>query len=364
MKPSRQVLFDISTLDPQRITGVGIYTLELFKALERIKMDFELIPILKISRFKRISQLQALFPNHKIQLFKPWRFFYNKNTIYHNPDFRLSLWAPQMCRVVTIHDLLVFENKYSDTKFDHIGQQDNKKLLLQKNPDCVLVNSDFTKNEIHKYIPEYKNKIVVTPLGCDHILPQETTESELDLPPSFLLFVGTLELRKNICGIIDAYDKFRKLGGTQKLVLAGRYGFGQAEIEKSLNQAEFKHDILIFKELNKNKIQQLYKQALVFLFPSFYEGFGIPILESMRLGCPVITSSHGAMAEVAADAALLINPNDSLSFAKSILELVNSPQERSRLIEAGLKRSQQFTWDRCAKITLKTYENLFAKVTL
>jgi glycosyltransferase involved in cell wall biosynthesis len=170
------------------------------------------------------------------------------------------------------------------------------------------------------------------------------------------MFIGTLEARKNLTRILRSFLKFRQTHSDFKLVLIGNWGYG-AESFKSLideNPSAFQRPGF----LPTWQIQELFKNAQALFFPSLYEGFGIPILEAMKAGCPVITSDRGAMKEVAGSAAALVDPEDENALVDSLERLASNSSLRSQLCASGIERAKHFSWSKTAEATLAAYKLL------
>lgn len=349
-----KIYFDISTLNPQKVTGVGVYMLQLLRQFAT-KANVEVEPVVKISRLKNKSKIEAILANFKVGLLLPFKIFAEKKSLYHGPDFKLNVFG-FLPRVVTVHDMVVFEGKYNRPEFYLKGMRDLTKVLNSSRVSGVIVNSEFTKTEVLKYFPHLQDKIHVTYLGCNRTVEKETRD--LALPEKYILFLGTLEKRKNLLGVVQAFEKLKAKGLEHKLVLAGAWGYQGEEIKEAIEKSPFRDDITHLSYVPDKNIQELYKRASVFFFPSWYEGFGIPALEAMALGCPVVISSGGALQEVCADAALAVNPADASEMANALEKLLSDDVLRKSMIEKGLMRVQGFTWERCAEQTIEVYKKI------
>ena len=180
----------------------------------------------------------------------------------------------------------------------------------------------------------------------------------------FLLFIGRLEERKNICGVIDAFEILKeKYNIPHSLVLAGNPGYGWEKIRFKIFESRFKNDIKLKGFVNDSEKYNLLKNADVFLFPSFYEGFGLPILEAQSLGTPVVTSNVSSIPEVTACchfsldvgssdykcSALLVDPKSSEEIAKATYKLISDEKFRNNMINMGFENVKRFSWEKCAK---------------
>ncbi len=166
----------------------------------------------------------------------------------------------------------------------------------------------------------------------------------------FLLFVGRLEERKNIAGIIESFEIFKeKYNLPYKLVLAGGAGYRFCDIESKIKNSKYKKDIIQLGFVKDEDKFDLISQAAVFMFPTFYEGFGIPALEAQSVGVPVITSNLSSMPEVVGDSAILVDPQESGQIAERIYELISNKSLRDDIIKRGYENVAKFSWEKCAK---------------
>lgn len=354
-----RILFDVSTLNPQKVTGVGVYIQQLLQHLPVVNSEVDLVPVVKVSRFKKLKKIQT-FIQRKCRVLFPWTIFATEQTLYHGPDFKFNTRG-NVPLVVTVHDMVVFEQKYNTEDFYERGIKNLSDVLLSPHLSGVIANTEFTKNEILKYFPNLQNKVYVTHFGCDRVALINSGSKKFDLPEDYFLFLGTVEKRKNVLGVIRAFEIYKKAGGQGHLVLAGGWGFGAEQIKAALQKSVYKESILRLDYVPNEMLPELYSCALAFVFPSFYEGFGLPVLEAMQMGCPVVTSNHGALAEVSGDAALLVDcekPEEIAEAMKNILE----KGLREKLIAQGYKQAQKFTWEECARKTYVVYQQVMRNV--
>ena len=215
--------------------------------------------------------------------------------------------------------------------------------------DRVLTISERTKRDLieHYGIPE--RKIVVTPLGVDPTFrPNGTTP---DGPP-YALFVGGIQPRKDPLTAIEA---LALVDGDLRLVLVGDEKRGGDEVRSAIERLGLERRVELAGYVEQEELASLYRGAACLVFPSRYEGFGLPVLESMASGTPVVASKAGAVPEVAGDAAVLVEPGDPEALAQGILQAI---AERDRFVAAGLERAKQFTWAETARLTLAVYREL------
>ncbi len=193
------------------------------------------------------------------------------------------------------------------------------------------------------------------PVGSDD--PGPTLE-RLRVPTPYLLFVGTLEPRKNLVRLIRAY---RRLAGSvpHALVLAGPLGWRSQPIHREL-ALPGAGNIIVAGRVSTEDLDALYRGADAFVYPSLYEGFGLPVLDAMTRGVPVITSNTSSLPELAGDAAVLVPPTSTRALSGAIESLLTSPDQRSRLSEEGRARAEQYSWERTARETMNVYEKALA----
>jgi glycosyltransferase involved in cell wall biosynthesis len=172
----------------------------------------------------------------------------------------------------------------------------------------------------------------------------------------YLLHVGRIERKKNLCRTLEAFARVRTQHARRiRVVLAGTPGPGGEEVFEAIERLGLSEAVRLTGYVRQEDLPALYAGAMVFLFPSLYEGYGMPVLEAMACGTPVLTSNVTSLPEVAGDAALQVDPLDIESIAQGILKLVEDPQRRDEYIRKGLGRVKAFTWERTARETLAVY---------
>lgn len=354
-----KLYFDVSTFNPDKVTGIGVYMMLLMKWMLLKNKEIDFIPSIKLNRYPKRSRVEASL-HCKCHILPPIKIFHESHTLYHGPDFKMNIIG-NIPKIVTIHDMVVFEKSYNSVPFYEKGIRDLTKILNTKSLSGVITISEFTKSQILKYFPHLSDKIFVTHLGCDRFEIQKNTNS-LSLPEDYILFLGTIEKRKNILGIIKAFEIFRKNGGKEKLILAGAYGYGANEIQSVFENSSAKEHILFLNYVKNEQVSELYQRAKIFFFPSLYEGFGIPVLEAMRHNCPVVTSQDGALKEVCGNAAIFVDPQNCEQMANALLKTVSNDMLLEKLKIDGKKRCEMFTWETCAQKTIEIYKHVLNKM--
>lgn len=275
--------------------------------------------------------------------------------VFHGPDYEVANLR-RTAKVVTIHDLSFYEEGYGTTRANRKRQSGVARLLKKRRPEAVIAVSDFTREKLLERFPEYEGRVYTVRHGADHLLIP-SNKAMRPIPYPYYLFVGNLEARKNIVGLVKAFDILKTKPGHKdtRLILVGIAGYGFEDIKAACKAAVEPEHILLPGYLSNIQLVTYYQWAEGFVYPSHYEGFGFPILEAMRLGCPVVTSSVSATREVAGDAALLVPPKDAESIAQAMERVAEDTRLRDDLTAKGVARGRSFTWAKCAEETLQVY---------
>lgn len=346
-------------------TGVAIYTQNLVENL--LKIDKENQYIFFFSSLRQ-SPPENLKSNLKSYKFPPMllEFIWNrlhvlsveklvgKVDIFHTSDW---LEPPAKCsKVTTIHDLAIF--KYPETFIsrgghDIVSNFKRKLKWVKKESKIIIAVSQSTRNDIVEIlgIPEKKIKVIYE--ACDTEFTKKSTgdtekmKRKYGIDGRYILAVGTREPRKNLKRVIEAYEM---LGSNEmKLVIVGKFGWG----EEMSNLKPQTSNLKLLDYVPHGDLPALYSGSECFVYPSLYEGFGLPILEAMSCETPVVTSNVSSMPEVAGRAAVFVNPEDTEDIARGIEEAL---QNRNDLIRKGKERVKEFSWEKTARETLKIYQ--------
>lgn len=227
----------------------------------------------------------------------------------------------------------------------------------------VIADSQATAYDLRELIGVPDSRIDVIPLGVDGQFRPAPAEAigamraRYKLPESYFLYVGTLEPRKNLAAVVRAWDRVAGEIGDD-LVIAGRTGWKTEEMMAAIRQAKHRDRIHLPGFIEQADLAPAIGAARVFVWPSLFEGFGLPVLEAMACGTPVLTSSTSSLPEVAGDAALLVDPESEDAIAEGMKRLSQDDLLRARLSAAGLQRAAEFTWARTAERTLEVYERV------
>ncbi|MDD2601108.1 MAG: glycosyltransferase family 1 protein [Kiritimatiellae bacterium] len=299
------------------------------------------------------------------QLVLPLKLTRNNAGLLHAPAYVAPMAAP--CPVVlTVHDL----HAMTHPQFCTASNRLHYSLMIPpsiRKAAAVIAFSEYTKRTIQKRFPEAAEKITVIPPGISPLFkyhPQsvdsERVRQRYQLPTSFLLFVGDLTERKNIRGVISAFKLVQAKKPDLHLLLAGAINSsGGAALDNHIRQHDLAQRVSRIGYVETHELPHLYSMAQAFVFPSHDEGFGVPPLEAMACGCPVVCSG-GAPVEICGGAAVSCDAQEHSSIAAAIALLLDQPQFRQEKIAAGYKRAAEFTWQRAALKTEALYRTVLA----
>lgn len=358
--------------------GIGQYTYQLVKHLLKIDKYNTYVLFcdhrsgsLKEFYRKRVELVRLPLSQYKKYLPLAYSHVVVANTftkakldVLHAPANILPLQYKKSA-VVTIHDLAI----YTHPEWFPSGQDFSIKWLVPgsvRKAKQVIAVSQATATDIVKQFHLPKKNITVIHEGVTTTKPISKLAAQRLLKPyhlgeKFLLYVGTLEPRKNIAGIINAFDAIAcrkpKRYKNIQLVLAGQKGFNFENTYTTIQQAKC-GKIRYLGYVSDAVKQALLSQATGLVFPSFYEGFGLPVVEAMQAGLPVITSNISSLPELVGKAAIVVNPTKQHELEQAIDKLVGSKLLRERLAKKGKLQAQQFSWEKCARETLKVYQRI------
>jgi len=254
----------------------------------------------------------------------------------------------KMKRISIIHDLSPILFPQYHLWHSQILQRIFLKGIL-KRAHYIITNSEYTKNDIENYYPFTKNKVTAIYLGNDlkNELMHHPKES-IELPQKYFLFVGTIEPRKNLKTLLDAFEKFKMEDQKDfKLVLVGDMGWKSNSFLKQLKRCKYRDEIIQPGYVRRMDLINYYKNAIACIMPSYYEGFGMTIVESMSCGTPCIVSDISSLPEIGGDAVLKFDPNCSEELKNQMIEICK-PEVQRNLVAKSLKRSSQFDWSEYA----------------
>ncbi len=235
------------------------------------------------------------------------------------------------------------------------------------NSKKIITISQSSKNDIIKFYKVPENKVRVVHLGLKEIKMDSSVKSieEFGVKGKFILFVGTLQPRKNIIRLIQAYSLLpQTLKDSHQLVIIGKKGWLYDEILATPQKYGVEDRTLFLDYITDVDLPSFYKKAAIYVLPSLYEGFGLPILEAMRYGCPVLTSNVSSLPEAGGDAAIYFDPENTEDIEEKMEKVLTDHDLRIKMKEKGLSHYKKFTWDKAAHEVLNVVEDVLNKKQL
>jgi alpha-1,3-rhamnosyl/mannosyltransferase len=379
-----RLVFDISSIRFP-LTGIGRYTYELAEALKRTAQLDEIIycagarllaglPPPSVGDEKAEGNLKRrvmgwvreVLPLAKCCVTLKHRVVarrlrsFERATVYHGTSFYLP--PVNISKVVSFHDMAVF----AVPETHPVSRVRLLRWVMEeavRHADCFVTPSEFARQEIAAFFGIHPHKIRVTPLAASHRFFPISDERQVTFlaqyglkPAGYGLFVGTIEPRKNIGLLLDAYEKLPP-GLRQRfpLVICGFTGWNSDDIHSRMRSLVHQGWLHYLQFVPSDHLPRLMAGARLFLFPSLYEGFGLPPLEAMQCGVPVIVSNRASLPEVVGAAAPTLNPLDVDAWAQAIQEGLENEVWRERASQHGLNRAKLFSWERCAQETMAAY---------
>ena len=313
------------SLDPN-LSGVGVYSRQILHGLATAHPKAGYLFCYRPHRYLRSFSARLPSGCHRRLLWKDWPasadLFHGLNQRIHSTHYRRT--------VATFHDLFVLSGDYSTPDFR--ARFAEQARTAAERSDLIVAVSRFTAHQVEQLLNVEPSRIRVIPHG--------TRPPPANLTPTMreqiVLFVGAIQRRKNVVRLVEAFEA---VAPGWKLVLAGSFGFGAEEALDRIERSPRKNDIQVLGYVPDRVIEDLYRHASVFAFPSLDEGFGMPLLDAMARGVPVLTSNVSAMPEVAGDAVLLVDPSDVHSISEGLLKLTNDSALRADLTGGRLQSS-------------------------
>jgi glycosyltransferase involved in cell wall biosynthesis len=354
----------------RRYSGIGQYIVHLAELIPGLDRDhFYTIIHSRKDRHPpqhpaaRLSAVWTPSHNRFEQLTLPLELARLKLDLLHSPDF-----IPPFCggfkRVITVHDLnfLHYPQFLTADSRRYYNDQIERAVAVA---DHILADSYATRLDLIRLlnVPESKIDVVwLAPNAIFHPIEIEELSSvrqRLQLPDRFILFAGTLEPRKNVAGLLHAYRQLLdRTANLPDLILAGARGWLFEETQSLIEQLKLGEHVHRIESPSEAELLVLYNAASVCVQPSFFEGFGLTVLEAMACGTPTIISDRGSLPEIAGEASLIINPDNSAELAQALAQMLGDNRLRAELRRKGLARVKEFSWERCARETLAVYQRV------
>jgi glycosyltransferase involved in cell wall biosynthesis len=362
----------------QKRVGIGEYAYELLRNFSLSNSTTQDLKFIIYLKDKPLVHMPKGSDNWKYRILKPgklWTQWRLPIDLYMNnpkPDvfFTPSHYAPRFSPVPTVISVMDLAYIYFPKLFNNkdLHQLSKWTSYSVKNAKKILTISKSSKNDIIKEYKVPSSKVVVTYPGIKdtdtlepNIYGMNQIKAKYNLSDKYVLFVGTLQPRKNITKLIEAFSLISGKEDLQ-LVIVGRKGWMFEEILSAPQKYSVENKIKFLENINNEELRILYKHALCLVLPSLYEGFGLPVLEAMQEGCPVIASNVSSLPEAGGDACLYINPNNSSDIAEKIEKLIGNEKLRQDLIKKGKIQVAKFNWEKTARETLKVLEEVGGKI--
>ena len=364
-----------------KIGGIGRYAINLVKALLSISaqeypdMEFVIFTAPQTDR----SVLDGLQANPcdrfrwakstmlRSSVLLPVGLLLDEIDLFHGLDQAgIPFFFKKGRYVVTLHDVIACFMPHT-FPLKHRLVLKTAFSAIRRQADLIIVPSESGKEDAVRYLGVERGRIAVIPEGVEERFQPfgdsgrlEAVRQKYGIPHEYILFVGTLQPRKNIPTLLQAFSLLlaEKPNQGLKLVIAGGKGWGQAEIFNTVKALGLGGQVCFPGYIDDEDLPDLYRGAQLFVYPSLYEGFGLPILEAMGCGVPVITSHTSAMPEVAGEAALLVDPQDANTLAEAMASVLDDKTLRDDLRRKGKDRVRLFSWEAVARKTLEGYQAL------
>jgi glycosyltransferase involved in cell wall biosynthesis len=350
--PRPRFCLDVTyTLDPSP-SGVALYSRAIAFGIAKAHRDSRFTFYFRPHRYFKSFGAQ-LPPNARRGFMAPM------GSLFHGLNQRLPRFHSGPA-VATFHDLFVLTGEYSTPEFRtrFAGQARDAAVRA----DMVIAVSEFTRSQVISLLGVEPARVRVVHHGAGALAVTGGTFPGTALPDSIarqkvILNVGAIQKRKNIARLVEAFEA---VDPAWRLVIIGSNGYGAAEIHARIAASPARERISVLGYVTPEELAAWYARAMVFAFPSLDEGFGMPVLEAMTAGTPVLTSTSSALPEVAGEAALLADPEDTGALVHALQRLTRDEELRARLSRLGVERARLFTWEKAVEQTWKVYMDLLA----
>lgn len=370
-----EIAIIIDFVDDAKGSGIATYASNLAKNLARLDCTNSYVLV--------HSQIGDIAKNTESLIIPRYRFPFGKeirkfllmpralngrrlDIVHETYHFGPFLLRSKYKKIVTVHDIvpLLFRDVHGVRSIlrHKLGLH-----VIANRVDKIITVSNSTKRDLVEHLNISERKIAVvyeaaderySPISKDIV---EAVKKKYNIHWPFILFVGTLEPRKNIPMLIKAFYKMKNMsiGCKFRLVIAGKKGWKYEGIFNTVDKLNLQKDVLFTGYIPEEDMPALYNAATLFVYPSLYEGFGLPPLEAMACGTPVITSNTSSLPEVVGDAGIMIDPYDVDALAKAMYDMLTNDGLRENFVREGLKRARMFSWEKCAIETLKVYREVY-----
>ena len=331
--------------------------LVLIVTIEKSGLDKYGQEIAKRLNVKKIESRRYL---SLIESYRLSRMIQGLNDIVHLPNQNFARYALFLKNpfIVTVHDLV--RNCFGFAK-----ETITERILLKLDRRCIkrashiIAVSHSTRNDLIKYLKIPDDRISVVYNGVDHNIFKPYKVKLLDKP--YILYVGSERPRKNLGRLFEAFAKLKGEFPELKLVKIGASGRSEkyrSEVMRQLDSLGITRDVIFVEHVSELELAHYYSSAALLTYPSLYEGFGLPPLEAMACGCPVVTSNTSSLPEVVGEAGIMVDPYDIYSLAQAIRQVLTDDKLRDDMIRKGLEQAKKFSWEETARETMKVYEKV------
>lgn len=359
-------------------TGVGHYTFELARHLALAAPDhkFQLVSPFTFdppiddaglpSNLKAIRPQVGAWRRRWFAIGLPLYLRQAAIDLFHGTNYDVPLWSKRPA-VLTIHDLSLL--LYGSTHEGRLARRGRYRIpIMARRAAAIITPSQAVKAEVSRYLKINSSKLFVVPEAARSFFkPVPSAESDavrrrFKIDGNFILYVGTIEPRKNLITLLQAFEEIlRHTERKPQLVIAGKVGWLTDKLFTRAGQSDAADRLVFTGYVADEELRALYSAATLFVYPSVYEGFGLPVLEAMACGAPVITSDIPSLSETAGKAARLVSPHDPQALARNVVELLENESERQYLSQAGIQQAQQFSWEKAARSTLDVYAEVISR---
>lgn len=329
-----------------RLSGVGVYSREILLGLAALRPETRFAFCYRPHRYFR-SWAAALPPNARRRLLAE-PLGARSADLFHGLNQRLPRF-PMRRAVATFHDLFVMTGEYSTAEFRARFTAQAREAAARA--DAIIAVSEFTRRQIVELLGVEPARVRVVHHGVAPLAYPQVAREKV------VLSVGAVQKRKNTARLVEAFES---LGADWTLALVGSLGYGSEEIRARIESSPARRRIALLGFAPPDEMAAWYARASIFAFPSLDEGFGMPVLEAMAAGTPVMTSNRSSLPEVAGDAALLVDPMRIESLVEGLRELARNEDLRKDLALRGRARAALFTWEKAVRETWETYRELLA----
>lgn len=380
-----KILLDVSSVTPP-LSGIGRYSLELARHLPA-QEGIEAVAFLRGDLVQNEFSPESVSPPRPASRLRQWvkpllpyklilgpyrrrraralagRLRYYSDYVFHSPNFTLPPLSGKS--VVTMHDLSVFHfpDFHPRDRVNYLRDQIN---LSVERADRLITDSEFVRNELLTLFELPPDKVISVALGVDAAYRPRSGNDVADIlqryglsAGSYLLSVGTIEPRKNLAGLLRAYGQLdERLRRRYPLVIAGSYGWNSGSLMEDIRRLQLSGEIIYLDYVPEQDLPVIYAGATSFCYFSFYEGFGLPVLEAMSCGVPVVCANTSALPELVAEAALQVDPHADLAMAGALQRALEDSAWREAASGQGLARSREYTWTRTCEQLAEVFRGL------